>query len=405
MSSTYTTQDGVHSIIEERIDLNLIKSYISENIVQPQFRIYLLYPDETINKEIPQEDIQVGGSYSENYQNGQRRSLSFTLYNDDGNYTPDINTLWAGTRLRLDMGVRISDTEIYWFQKGIFIITSAVPVLSNDGKTVQISASDKFSLFENTTGILSGTYEIPINTDIESLIRSILRTNNGDGYPLDNRDFIYHSNFKGKKTQAVISASAGSSYGTILLEIATQLSAEIYYNEQGSLVVIPATETMLDKNKPLLFNYKTSNGDIGDLSFSFDYNSIINRIIVIGTTSSGGTFTAEAVNDDPGSPLCYQRIGYRTGEIINDSNIYSYPLAKERAEYELRQQLILKSSVSATVLYNPLLKVNNVITISDDFYGLSNARFLIQSISCSLDFSNQMNITFSNLNNLPFVVS
>ena len=107
-----------------QISADTLKYYIDNNISQPQFRIYVLYPDETINYEIPQEDIQLGGSYNENYQNGQRCSLSFSLYNENGNYTPNINTFWAGTRLRLDVGIKVSDSETYWFQKGIFVINS-----------------------------------------------------------------------------------------------------------------------------------------------------------------------------------------------------------------------------------------------------------------------------------------
>ena len=389
-----------NNTLEEQKDLNLIKKYIRENLTQPQFRIYILYPDETIKTEIPQTDIQLGGSYDETYQNGQRRSLSFTLYNEEGNYTPDIDTLWVGTRLRLDMGLQIGGDNTYWFQKGIFVIQSVTPSYSNSKKVVKISAGDKFSLFENATGVLPSTYEIPSGTDIESLIKDILMNNNGNSEVLDPKDYILHENFKGKKTQVEISLNAGDKYSTILLNIATQLSAEIYYNEKGNLVLIPTSESTMDKNKPLLFEYQKE--DLSDLSFGFSYNNIVNRVIVVGTTSSGGTFSAEAVNDDPRSPLCYQRIGYHTGSIINDSNIYSMYLAQERAEYELRQQLILKTSTSASVLFNPLLEVNNLISISEDFFNLTNERFLIQSISCSLDYSNQMSISFSNLDNLPF---
>lgn len=388
-----------------QISADTLKYYIDNNISQPQFRIYVLYPDETINYEIPQEDIQLGGSYNENYQNGQRCSLSFSLYNENGNYTPNINTFWAGTRLRLDVGIKVSDSETYWFQKGIFVINSVTPSLSPSSKIVSVSAGDKFTLLDGSTGKLSSTYEIPADTDIESLILDILHTNIGDGYLLDPKNFIFNSAFRGKKTQISIAKNAGETLGSILLDVASQLSAEVYYNEMGTLVFVPINEVTLDKDKPLLYSFETSRGDISGLDFSFDYNSIINRIIVIGTSSSGGTFTSEAVNSDPGSPLCYQRIGYRTGDIINDSNIYSMQLAEERADYELRKQLILKSSTSASVIFNPLLKVNNIIAISDEFFNLNHERFLLQSISYSLDYSNQMSITFSNLSNLPFVVS
>ena len=384
-------------------DIDTIKWGIQNNLMKPKFRIYVLYPDETINYEIPVEDIKIGGSYSENYQNGQRRSLSFTLYNQDGKYTPDIDTFWSGTRLRLDMGLEAPNQTIYWFKKGVFIIDSATPSLTPTGRSVNISASDKFKLFESGIGTLSTSYEVEAGTNIQTLIQDIIKTEMGNSYPIDPQDLIYNAAFAGKKTQVKISKNAGDTLGSILLDLATQLSAEIFYNSSGNLVLIPIDQTTQDQNKPLVYNFETVKGDISQLDFTLDYNTIINKVVVIGN-SNAGVYMAERKNDDPASPLCGKRIGYRLGNVINDSNIYSQVLADERADYELRQQLILKSTTSATVALNPFLEVNNVITISDDFYDLVYERFLLQSVSCSLDFSNTMSISFSNLNNLPFVV-
>ena len=398
------TIENQDSLVNKDTDVDTIKWGIKNNFTSSCFRIYVLYPDETINYEIPIEDIGIGGSYSENYQNGQRRSLSFTLYNYDGKYTPNINTFWAGTRLRFDMGLKMNDTT-YWFRKGIFVINSITPSMTESNRTVSISAADKFSLFESATGALISTYEIPSGTEIQTIINDILKTEMGSGSPFDPKELIYHSSFAGKKTQVKISKNPGENFGSILLDLATQLSAEVFYNANGNLVFIPISEVTVDQDKPLLFGFETEKGDITQLDFALDYNSIINRVIVIGNSESNGTYVSDKKNDDPASPLCGKRIGYRTGNIINDSNIYSQVLADERADYELRQVLILKSSTSASVVFNPFLEVNNIITITDSFFNLTCERFLLQSISCSLDFSNQMSISFSNLTNLPFVIS
>lgn len=392
------------SFINSNVDIEAIKNAIKNNTASSCFKIYVLYPDETINYEIPSEDIGLGGSYSENYQNGQRRSLNFTLYNYDKKYSPSINTFWAGTRIRFDMGLNIGNNETYWFKKGIFIITNIVPSVTDSQQIVTITASDKFSLFESKTGILPSTYEVPEGTDIRTLIYDIIKTNIGDGNPLDPQDLILHSVFKDKKTQVKISKNSGDTFGSLLLDIATQLSAEVFYNSNGNLVYVPINEVTQDEDKPLVFTFETEKGDLSQLDFNLDYNSIINRVIVIGSSEKMGTYLSDKKNDDPASPLCGKRIGYRMGNIINDSNIYSQTLADERADYELRQQLILKSSVSANVVFNPFLEVNSIITISDSFFNLTYERFLLQSISCSLDYSNQMSINFSNLNNLPFIV-
>lgn len=398
------SQETENRYMDETVDLKRLTDDIDWNFVIPKFRIFVLYPDETVNYEIPPEDIKVGGSYQENYQNGQRRTLSFTLYNMDGKYTPGINQMWVGTRLRFDLGVQMIGGATYWFRKGTFIITSVSPSFNPASREVSVSAGDKFSLFERNTGKLTSTYEIPYGSDIQSVFHDVLYQNIGDGYVLDPQEVLYNQAFAGKKTQVKITHNSGENFSNILLDLASQLSAEIFYNSNGNLVVAPINEITNDVDKPLLWKYNIDAGGFGKLDFSINYEQVVNRVIVVGTSTAGGAFVSEAVNDDPGSPLCWQRIGKRTGDILNDSAIYSKPLAEERAQYELRKNLILTTSSSTTVLLNPFLQVNNLISLSSEKLGFNTERFLLQSVSCNLDFSNSMSISFSNLRNLPFLV-
>lgn len=387
--------------IDSHIDLNSILSWMKSNHVRADYRIYVLYPDETINYEIPKEDIKIGGTYSENYQDGQRRSLTFNLYNEEEKYTPNINTLWAGTRIRLDMGIVLPSNKQIWFQRGIFVIQQVNPTLSPDDTSVEVTCADKFALFENKTGTLSVSYEVPVGAEIELVIKDLLLLDIGDGHPFDPKTIVYHSSFKGARTQVTINKNAGDTVGSILLDLATQLNAEIFYNSMGNLTLIPTNETGSDSDKPLLYDYDEELGDISGLNFSFDLSNIVNRVIVIGSSANGGVVSAVAVNGNPGSPLCYQRIGYRTDNVINDSNITTTMLAEERAQYELRKRMILKSSTSLNVIYNPLLTVNNLIALNSSFYKLSHEKFLIQSLTYPLDYSGSISVTVSNIRNLP----
>lgn len=389
--------------LDSNYEIDNLIDIINQPIIKPHFKIYVLFPDETIDYEIPIEDIKSGGSYNESYQNGQRRSLSFSLYNEDGAYTASINNIWVGTRLQLELGIEQDNGTIIWFHKGIFIINSVNPSNTPDDKSVNVTAQDKFSIFENKSGILEDTYEIPVGSEIEKIINHILTQTNGDNVMFDPKTIIYHHAFKGRKTQITISKNAGDSYGSILLDLATQLSAEIFYNTLGHLVIIPIKEITTDINKPLIFKFNSDNGDLSGLDFGFNMDEIINKVIVISSSNDGGFHKAIAVNDDPGSPLSVQRIGYRTAPIINDSNISSDMLAQERANYELRKQLVLKTSTTINIIFNPLLNVNNLISITDEFFDFIDERFLISSISCPLDYSGTMSVTISNITNLSFL--
>ena len=99
------------------LKLSDIKTEINKNIIRPRFRICMLNSDETIKNIIPNEDIILGGQYTENYQNGQRRSISISLYNEQGKYTPSINGLWEGKKMSLELGIEIQDNIIIWFPK------------------------------------------------------------------------------------------------------------------------------------------------------------------------------------------------------------------------------------------------------------------------------------------------
>lgn len=406
-TATSSAQDAVYTWQNypsvARVE-NLLETYT----ICPRFRIFLLNPDETVKMQIPNEDIILGGSYNENYQSGQRRSLSFTLLNEEGEYTPGINSLWLGSKFSLEIGMEVPDSalgETLWFSKGIFVLSNASPSRTAESKTVSVELSDKFNIFEGKGGIIPTSYEVPVGTLIEDVITDILNYNNGDGYPLDPKPMIYHSSFKGKTTPQTISESAGSSWGSVLLKLAEFLSAEIFYNSEGQLTFVPKVEVTQDGDKPVLYNFVDAEGDFINNSLSFSMSDVVNRVVVIGANVNGGTCQAIAVNDDPSSPLCYQRIGYRTGDIINDSNITSEVLAQERADYELRKQLILKTSMSNSIYFNPLLSVNNLITVTDGEMGLERERFLLQSISFSLDYSGLMSISSTNINNLPFTTN
>jgi hypothetical protein len=159
-----------------------------------------------------------------------------------------------------------------------------------------------------------------------------------------------------------------------------------------------------DTNKPTLFHFYAHEGDFASTDLNLELEETVNRIIVVGANINGRTCRAEAVNDNAISPISYKRIGYRTGDIVNDSNITSDILAQERADYELRKQAIIKTTISNEVTFNPLLTVNNLISVSDDFFDLTREKFLLQSISFSLGYNGLMSLSSTNTNNLPFMI-
>ena len=388
------------SYLNVNCDIEDIRNIINSPIVAVRYRIFVLFEDETINYEIPSSDIKMGGSYSENYQSGQRRSFSCSLVNETGKYSPGVNSLWAGTKFKLEQGLVFEDNQIIWFSKGVYRIQTINPSYSDGDNSVSITAADKFSIFESKIGTLDSTYTINAGSDVEGVILDILRTTQRTTTPLDPATINYHSSLKNKKTQCDITKNEGETFGTILKELANQINAEIFYDSLGKLTLVPINDIANDEDKTILEYYTDDKGDYNNFSLNYNMDEIINKIIVIGSSSKGGVYRSEAVNDNPESLFCVQRIGQRVGPVINDSSITAQYLANERAQYELRKTLIIRGSTSLTVMMNPLLSVNNLVCITNEFFNLLNEKFIIQSISYSLDYSGTMTISIASLRNL-----
>lgn len=377
------------------VNIEEIKRILKSEAYEARYRLLVLNPDETVRYEVPQEDIILdSGNYSENYQNGQRRSLTISLVNIDGRYTPKKDNLWVNTKFRLDVGIEYKGEE-YFVPRGVYILQNPQTTRGDSDKQIELSLADKFALFEGKLGTLEGTYEIPAGTEIEKAIKSILLIDDRTGMPLDMKPILYDDAFKGRVMPYTLSKDAGSNFGEILLEIGTILNAEVFYNSTGNLVFMNINDVMNDNNKPIQWHYTATENDLIQVNGSYDFEGVINEVHIVGDNVNSNLIWAWAKNEDITSPISIPHIGRRI-EYINDSNISTDEYAKLRAIYELRRNSFLKTTFSLTVPYNFTLMVNNLITLTDDYYGFEQTKFLIQSISYNLGSNNQMTLTVSN---------
>lgn len=388
------------------IDIQTVLNLLKQPVIKENYRLFLLNDDETISCQIPNEDIIINNcNYSENYQNGQRRSLSISLNNSDGKYTPSINKIWITNKFRLDVGISSliytapeGGPKTYWFPRGVYVLGNPVANRDNSDKTLELQLMDKFAYLEGSVGTLDTTYEIKAGTEIKQVITQTLNLDNGMGLPIDNQSFYYDASFEGKTMPYDYAKDAGGTIGEIFLDIATILDAEVFYNSMGHLTFIPTNSAMNDAQKPILYDYDDTNSSLFTESISYDFENTINSIQVVGDQIDSAVSYSFAENNNPKSPICVKRIGRRT-LYVNDSNIYSNKLAKSRAMYELRIRGILATSLSINVAFNPLLFVDNLITLTDSFFNYNREQFLIHSISYNLGADSQMTLTCSNVQN------
>lgn len=377
------------------VNIEEIKRILKSEEYQARFRLLVLNADETVRYEVPQEDIILSdGSYSENYQNGQRRSVTVPLVNINGDYIPRKDNMWINTKFRLDCGLEYNGEE-YYVPRGVYILQNPQMLRGDSDKQASLSLVDKFAIFESKLGTLEGTYEIPVGMEIKKAIQSIMLMNDRTGSPLDMKPLIYDGAFEGKVMPYTLSKDAGSNFGEILLEIAHILNAEVFYNSTGNLCFLNINDVMNDDSKPIQWNYMTTDNDIINIDGMYDFENLVNEVHVVGDNVKEKIVWAWARNEDITSPISIPHVGRRI-EYINDSNIMTEENAKLRAIYELRRNSFLKTSFTFTVPYNFTLLVNNLVTMTDEYYNFHQEKFLIQSISYNIGDDNQMTITCSN---------
>ena len=383
------------------INYEVLEKLIRRPFIKPRYRVCVLNPDETVAYEIPSSDILMDGiSYTENYQNGQRKNITLQLINTDGKYTPSINSIWVNTKFSFEIGIQTKGNNCIWFPKGIYImgdvnLTNGIPI-----KTVSIQLKDKFAIFEGKWGTLEDPYEIETGSDAEDAIRGILNFSMGNGYILDYKEIILDQSLKGFKTQVTIRANEGDNLGTIIKELATQMSAEYYYNNVGNLCFYPINETVDDSVKPVIWTFEELTREMGSQELTYQNENIVNVVKVVGDNVDNEYCSAVVMNENPTSPICIQQVGRRVAPKYSESNIWNDELAYDLAKYYLRKASFVAVDFSSSVGFNPILAVNNICEVESNFLGLKREKLLITSISFSSG-NGQMSLSLCNTKDLP----
>lgn len=387
----------------ENVSFEKIKQLLGFPQVRPLYKISVLFPNESVMYEVPNSDISEDGiQFTESYQNGQRRNISLTLINNTGKYTPSVTGIWVNTRFSFEVGIQTYDGGVIWFPKGIYILGNVELSRGDSEKTVTFQLQDKYAIFEGKTGTLETAYEIELNSNIYDAVSGILNFTMGNGYVLDYKPVIFDPSFIGKTTQQTIRAEQGENYGVLIDALATQLSAEYYYNNVGNLCFYPINDTVNDNVKPVIWVYPWLGRDLHNMNLNYKNEEIVNVIKVVGDSIDNNIYSAVVENNNPASPICIGQVGRRTQSPYTNENVWSDDLARDLANYYLRKASFLGVEFSAQVSFNPILTCNNICEVEDKFLNLKREKLLITSISFG-SASGQMSVNFCNTEDLPFM--
>lgn len=376
--------------------------------VRPRFRLSMLYQDESFKEDISEYLINGSGTLNITYQQGQRRSLSFTLDNHSGKFTPNglQGVLWLDSKFKLELGMEFENGDIVWNSAGIFVVGQPNATRQQANKTVDVQCYDKFALLDGTLGgVLDSTYQVDEGKNVYQVIEETLLQDNGNGYPIDSKEIVFDSSLKDQKTQYTLSKSPNDSFGDLLIDLADMMSCDIYYGVEGNLIVRSGIKDISQVNKPTLWTYSDKEWEYISNTTTYDFTKVKNKVTVVGANANGdNVFAQTAENINPQSPTRISVIGIKQ-YYLEDSNIYSDDLAQQRAEWELNRLSILQQTIQVSSTFMIHLDVNNCIALNDTFFDYTDNRFIIQSLSVPLSVDGTISIECTNIASLPYYPS
>lgn len=335
------------------------------------------------------------GNLSVNLEQGVRRSVSFSVYDYDGRYKLSENSPFQiYKKFKLYIGL-VEGDDTYYYSQGIFISKNVKYV----NQVLSIEAVDKFAVFTDELKFccLQQTYVIPVETKVDKVVKDILTLNSKKGYVYDIAPPIIDITIANDILPYEIKKESGSYIGDILIEIATSMNANIYYNTNGNLVITKNKDGQYIHLQPLFY---ASGDDLINLNVGNDLANCYNMFTVYGYDKLGGLHQHTAINKNAMSPCRLDLLGEKPCEIEENEMCVSDEVCIDYSNYKMKQNLLTSLSCSLSVHCSPLLDVDNTIAIADEYFGFDFVPFVIKSFSVPLGVG-LTNVECTNIQWLP----
>ena len=384
-----------------------------------------LNPDETVRAEFTNDVYDMSGSLSVNYQNGSRRSCTITLNNWDNKFPINYNHIWLNQKFKLWMGLYLDDATPFYIPQGVFYVTNPSTTYNPSSRTLKIQGEDKWCALNGTLfGNLTGTYQTNIGTNIYDATRALLRMSkysNSFGETdnvlemLDSIPPLLDSSLLTKMVEIngelynVINCpytarqERGKKISDVLLEYATILGAETYYNADGRLVYSPLSQTLdniNDINKEIVWDFNVTEKQIMNIDLSYNFSEVFNDIIILGNIANGYQAKARIQNRNPMSDTCVQKIGLKSKEPFESNQYYADSQCAELGKYYIMKDTIMSKTGSFSVAPIYHMDVNKFVTLSTPDTKMNKELFLVNGYTLQISDKSTMNIDVTSVKEL-----
>lgn len=301
----------------------------------------------------------VDGSVSIDARRAVRRTMSFTVIDEDGSLTPSQGGRTGvltpfGPEVRLYRGVRFGDGTEELVPLGVFVVTDVQVSESAQGQQIAVNGSDRAVKVERNKFVDS--FLVAAGTQVETAVATILRNR----LPDVEIDFPTTGVTTGR---VVVDASqTGGDGWRVARDIASSAGYELAFDADG-VARMRTVPDPLDE-EPVETYEDGADAVLTDLSRKFDSSRAFNGVIVTGeSTSANVPFRAVAFDENPNSPT-YRFGPY--GEVplfFRSDLITSSAQAQAVAVAFLRKLLGQSESIEWNQIVNPAHDVLDVVRV------------------------------------------
>lgn len=323
-------------------------------------------------------DVQprlMGGDVSVDFSRDERRTISLTLDNSDGELNHDTAGFWYDKIIKTYRGLVYRDAQgvkkKFECQTGEFMIDT----ISSDRFPSALSVSGRDYAKKLLLNQFAEDTAFPAGMSLDQIVK-VVATNGGiKKFRLSVESVQIASN--------VVFAREASRWESIKT-LCESLNVELYFDRQGYLVTRMYDDVA---TTPPRFRLTDDEGEqnIVDFSRSSTDTNIFNHVVVTGTseeeTVTGFKFISIAENTDPSSPTSIQRLGRRTFSYSVDY-ITSQQQADDLASRLLQVKQLEDFNLSFSTVCIPWIEAGRILEFKEPGIGDSvPVRFLFDTFS------------------------
>lgn len=344
-------------------------------------------PVSEINNYSP-DSVLIDGTVDVDVSRGTRRTLTMSVLNPEGNYTPDgsvwsANADWDGffyvnRLIRLSRGVKYEDGSTELAPIGTFMVDKADALVERGMSSVVITGSDLWKKF--TKSQFGAPTTFTSGTTLNSMITTIATA---AGVTRLNLDPLLGRTSASNSLQRDYSFEEDETRSDALLKVCGDYGLEVFFDPMGVLVTREFSNPF---DRATVWYYDEAD----DLAFfirsTIDDDRLYNHVVVVGTAKAndgGVIYRAELSDTDPASPTNITRIGDRVFRY--SSSVLGSQEAVNKSVYTIfYSHFLLSNSVSMDAICNPALEGNDVVWVAENKFLSMDTRFLLDRFSIPL---------------------